>query len=227
MEIVKLNVGGKSFATLESTLLKHENSYFVDLLKNKDKVVYDENNAIFIDRNPKLFEFIIEYLRTGFMEDLPKDFYSLKRLSDEATYFKLDKLSHDMYFTYLPSVILSQDSAPISLLFNLSDFFIKKWHLVYRGSRDGFVPSSFHEKCDTLKNSLIIVKTAKNFIFGGYTNASWCSSHSGLNSPIINGSNNSANIDYSRRMSLLNSTTEFKKDPDAFIFSLVNNLKKQ
>ena len=221
MEIVKLNVGGKQFATLKSTLLKHENSYFAYVLNSKDKsdVIYDENKAIFIDRNPKYFEFIIEYLRTGFMEALPKDYYSLKRLTDEALYYKLGKLSQEIYLTYLPTTILTEDTAPISLLFNLSDFFIKKWYLVYRGSRDGFEPSSFHEKCDTLKNSLIIAKSTKNFVFGGYTNASWSSNP--LNGPSVMQAENRV-----RRQSLTNSGSEFKKDPDAFIFSLVNTYKK-
>ena len=127
MEIIKLNVGGKKFTTLKSTLLKCKNSYLADLLeKEKDKIIYDENKAVFIDRNPKYFEFIIEYLRTGFMEALPQDFHTLKRLTDEALFYKLDGLSQEMYLTFLPSVILTQDMAPISKLFKLSDFFIKK-----------------------------------------------------------------------------------------------------
>ena len=121
-----------------------------EALKEKDKIIYDENKAVFIDRNPKYFEFIIEYLRTGFMEALPQDFHTLKRLTDEALFYKLDGLSQEMYLTFLPSVILTQDMAPISKLFKLSDFFIKKWHLVYRGTRDGFEPTAFHEKCDVL-----------------------------------------------------------------------------
>ena len=106
MEIIKLNVGGKKFTTLKSTLLKCKNSYLADLLeKEKDKIIYDENKAVFIDRNPKYFEFIIEYLRTGFMETLPQDFHTLKRLTDEALFYKLDGLSQEMYLTFLPSVI--------------------------------------------------------------------------------------------------------------------------
>ena len=228
MEIVKLNVGGHLFATLKSTLLKHENSYFADILNNKNKsdVIYDENKAIFIDRNPKYFEFIIEYLRTGFMEAFIKDNHSLKRLTEEAIYYKLDRLAQEIYLTYLPTTILTEDAAPISLLFNLSDFFIKKWHLVYRGSRDGFEPSAFHEKCDTLKNSLIIVQTTKNFVFGGYTNASWGLNHNSHGSPQISCSPTTTESRV-RRISLSANTSEFKRDPDAFIFSIVNSLKKQ
>jgi hypothetical protein len=245
MEIIKLNVGGKKFTTLKSTLLKYKNSYLADLLeKEKDKIIYDENKAVFIDRNPKYFEFIIEYLRTGFMEALPQDFHTLKRLTDEALFYKLDGLSQEMYLTFLPSVILTQDLAPISKLFKLSDFFIQKWHLVYRGTRDGFGPNQFHEKCDVLKNSLIIAKTARDQVFGGYTNASWGSSMSLIPQPITtpieqpnirerrpsfsaNELKKEKDIENMRRLSVLQNVGEFKKDPDAFIFSIVNGIGKE
>ena len=240
MEIVKLNVGGKKFATLKSTLLKYKNSYFADLINNNEKVIYDENNAIFIDRNPKHFEFVIEYLRTGFMESLPHDFDSLKRLNDEVLYYKLVDLSQEMYFKHFPSAILTQDLVPISVLFKMSDFFIKKWQLVYRGSRDGFEPKNFHEKCDVLKNSLVIAKTTKNFVFGGYTNASWASSSSPQPSaqpstpPILDG-NRLRKISVGSLSSLgslgesktENKVADFKRDPDAFIFSIMNCLNKE
>ncbi len=221
MEIIKLNVGGKKFTTLKSTLLKYKNSYLADLLeKEKDKIIYDENKAVFIDRNPKYFEFIIEYLRTGFMEALPQDFHTLKRLTDEALFYKLDGLSQEMYLTFLPSVILTQDLAPISKLFKLSDFFIQKWHLVYRGTRDGFGPNQFHEKCDVLKNSLIIVKTTKNYVFGGYTNASWLTHLSS------DGCNRRISLTHNASCNPSNISSEFKRDPDAFIFSLLNETDK-
>ena len=221
MEIIKLNVGGKKFTTLKSTLLKYKNNYLANLIeKDKHKIIYDENNAVFIDRNPKYFEFIIEYLRTGFMDTLPHDFHTLKRLTDEALFYKLDELAQEMYMTFLPSVILTQDLAPISKLFNMSDFFIKNWHLVYRGTRDGFEPGQFHEKCDVLKKSLIIVKTTKNYVFGGYTNASW-------STPLhVGGCNRRISLTHNASCNPSNATSEFKKDPDAFLFSLVNGLEK-
>ena len=263
MEIVKLNIGGKNFATLKSTLLKYKDSYLANLLENeKESIIYDENNAVFIDRNPKLFEFIIEYLRTGFMETLPQDFHKLKRMTDEALFYKLDELAQEMYLAFLPSVILTQDLAPISKLFKLSDFFIKKWQLVYRASRDGFNPTIFHEKCDVLKNSLIIAKTTKDQVFGGYTNASWGSEQ--FSKRTLSGSSDQSytlvrrtSISESikeqiytgiRRQSSINSNNdskkekdnenaqkiiatknsgEFKKDPDAFIFSVVNGTEKE
>jgi hypothetical protein len=51
----------------------------------------------------------------------------------------------------------------------LSDFSNKVWKLLYRGSRDGFGASKFHEKCDNESNTLTLIETTKGFIFGGFT----------------------------------------------------------
>ena len=64
--------------------------------------------------------------------------------------------------------------------------------LLYRASRDGFEAAAFHAKCDNQPNTLTIIKTTSGYIFGGYTAAAW------------------------------DSTSGYKADPDAFIFSLVN-----
>jgi hypothetical protein len=45
--------------------------------------------------------------------------------------------------------------------------------LLYRGSRDGFTPRAFHSKCDGKANTVTIIKTDKNYVFGGYTASPW------------------------------------------------------
>jgi hypothetical protein len=47
--------------------------------------------------------------------------------------------------------------------------------LLYRASRDGFRASAFHEKCDGKENTITIIKTDDNYVFGGYTSAKWSS----------------------------------------------------
>ena len=68
----------------------------------------------------------------------------------------------------------------------------RKWTLLYQGSRDGFLASNFHSRCDTKPNTLIIVKSTSGNIFGGFTSAQW------------------------------KSTGSYEYDSKAFIFSLVN-----
>ena len=50
---------------------------------------------------------------------------------------------------------------------------IKNISLIYRGSRDGFKSSIFHELCDNQGETLVIIKSNNNYIFGGYTSISW------------------------------------------------------
>ena len=68
----------------------------------------------------------------------------------------------------------------------------KQFKLLYRASRDGFQASNFHAKCDNQPRTLTIIKTTEGYIFGGYTAVAW------------------------------DSSSGYKADPNAFIFSLVN-----
>jgi hypothetical protein len=45
--------------------------------------------------------------------------------------------------------------------------------LLYRGTRDGLKPRSFHSKCDGKNKTVTIIKTDKNYVFGGYTASPW------------------------------------------------------
>jgi len=70
------------------------------------------------------------------------------------------------------------------------------WILIYRASQDGFEASSFHAKCDDQPNTLTVIKSTNDNVFGGYTEQSW----SGIGI--------------------------YKADPNSFIFSLINKLNK-
>ena len=47
--------------------------------------------------------------------------------------------------------------------------------LIYRATRDNFSASSFHSRCDGIPNTVTIIKTTSNSVFGGFTSASWTS----------------------------------------------------
>jgi hypothetical protein len=53
----------------------------------------------------------------------------------------------------------------------------KQWHLIYRGSDHGFEGWTFHSKCDGIPNTITIIQTIDDFIFGGFTPLAWDSSH--------------------------------------------------
>jgi hypothetical protein len=59
----------------------------------------------------------------------------------------------------------------------LEEFRTSRIALLYRGTRDGFGCTDFHGKCDGHGNTITLIRTTKNFIFGGYTPLSWDSSN--------------------------------------------------
>jgi hypothetical protein len=65
-EIVKLNVGGQRFYTTRRTLLPPTRpNFFHGLLDGRLPAVLDEGGCYFIDRSPKYFECVLQYLRSG------------------------------------------------------------------------------------------------------------------------------------------------------------------
>jgi hypothetical protein len=51
----------------------------------------------------------------------------------------------------------------------LNEFARKRFRLLYRGSQDGFRSSNFHNQCDNVPNTITIIQTTQNLIFGGLT----------------------------------------------------------
>ena len=48
-----------------------------------------------------------------------------------------------------------------------------KWKLLYRASEHRYTAKSFHEYCDDKEPTLIVIKSSRGWIFGGYTTRSW------------------------------------------------------
>ena len=47
-----------------------------------------------------------------------------------------------------------------------------KWNLCYRASRDGWRAENFHQNCDNMGPTVVLIKV-NQFIFGGYTDQNW------------------------------------------------------
>jgi hypothetical protein len=54
-----------------------------------------------------------------------------------------------------------------------AEFRGKRFSLLWRGSRDGFVASEFHRRCDGHANTLTVILDTKGNIFGGFTPVEW------------------------------------------------------
>eukprot|EP00727_Mastigamoeba_balamuthi_P005716 m51a1_g1764 hypothetical protein (238) ;mRNA; f:296194-297136 len=79
-QLVKLSVGGRRFVTTRSTIFAHGQNFLTLLVQNaesgKMSVARDEDGYLFIDRNGRVFEIILDYLRTGKLyrpKDIPPE----------------------------------------------------------------------------------------------------------------------------------------------------------
>jgi hypothetical protein len=176
--IIKLNIGGSRFSTLKSTLTRrinsseneyHEPHLFHLLLSGLVKVTLDENNEIFIDRSPKYFGYILDYFRSL---DADKEFKlynldpdSLFELYEEVKFYNVKGLLELIQSSVSTCLHLEQ----FETLNELCRFSrAQKWRLLYRGSVDGFEPEVFHSKCDSKANTLTVIKSTSDCVFGGY-----------------------------------------------------------
>ncbi len=58
-----------------------------------------------------------------------------------------------------------------------------KGNLLYRATRDGFSSQAFHSKCDGKGNTITIIKSHLNYVFGGFASSAWNSSNTLINDP--------------------------------------------
>ena len=71
---------------------------------------------------------------------------------------------------YLPNTQLVSQQYDSYLREWVGDY---KWKLMYRASEHGYTGESFHEYCDNKGPTLVIIKSSRGWIFGGYTTQSW------------------------------------------------------
>jgi hypothetical protein len=81
----------------------------------------------------------------------------------------------------------SKNKLAFFTVFNLSDVMISQIYqilkdrlgdkfylrLLFRGSRDGFTDAKFHELCDNQGSLLVLVKTGKDILIGGFSSIPW------------------------------------------------------
>ena len=88
------------------------------------------------------------------------------------------------YYNTIESSILTHDECDKLLsLFEEANVFKKlrlySYKLLYKGTRDGFTSNIFYEKCNKKENTLCIIHTPQNNVFGGYTSIPWNREESG------------------------------------------------
>ncbi|XP_058058486.1 SH3KBP1-binding protein 1 [Anopheles bellator] len=125
-DIVHLNVGGTRFSTSRQTLTWVPDTFFTSLLNGRISSLRDETDAIFIDRDPKLFSLILNYLRTKEIDIKAVD---IRVLRHEAEFYNIAPLIKRMmlceemdqsscgdvlFYGYLPAPNIPIQEMPIS-----------------------------------------------------------------------------------------------------------------
>ena len=100
---------------------------------------------------------------------------------EDNTYFTIVQLIQDLCLLYFCKVINSKiltDNEGIKLMEMVDNHRNTKynngeWKLLFRATRDGFKRCNFFDKCDKMDNTICIIQTPQNNVFGGFTSLKW------------------------------------------------------
>jgi len=111
----------------------------------------------------------------------PEDILPSVKMENDEEFSLLEKFA-SVLFPGKCDFIIRSNLQPTIPLQNHSQ--IKLWltevnrntlpELLYRASCDGWKANDFHRKCDSKGATLTIVTTKEGYVFGGYSDHSWC-----------------------------------------------------
>jgi hypothetical protein len=86
-KLITIDVDGKRFTTFKETLLSCKNSIFERLIESNNLA-----NELFVDRSPKYFPVILEFIRTKKIDYSRFKEEELKKLKEEADFYNIEKI---------------------------------------------------------------------------------------------------------------------------------------
>lgn len=112
-DVIVLNVGGKLISTTKATLTSEKESMLFAMFSDRYKLTSDKDGYIFIDRNPKYFKIILEFLRT-------RQFFGLENVDIKQLNAELEFFAFPFRITSCNNSIryLKQESNQIYVLVN-------------------------------------------------------------------------------------------------------------
>jgi len=102
---LKLNIGGTPFFTSLSTLMSIKGTYFEVMVSEKWKAQKLEDGSYFIDRDPTVFRFILNFLRDGELDIEFRSKEELKLIIKEAKFYQIQPLIKLLESTPIESVV--------------------------------------------------------------------------------------------------------------------------
>eukprot|EP01117_Protostelium_nocturnum_P008590 TRINITY_DN3085_c0_g1_i1.p1 TRINITY_DN3085_c0_g1~~TRINITY_DN3085_c0_g1_i1.p1 ORF type:complete len:405 (+),score=130.82 TRINITY_DN3085_c0_g1_i1:1114-2328(+) len=173
---ISLDVGGKIFAASKDTLLRFKDTYFSGLLQSEHWQP-DKDGRYFIDRNPKNFAIVLDYLRSGALKISKLNKEEKEDLINDFDYYQIDLPEQ---LTIPEEGLLSYEHRKI----------VEEWlggnkqigERLYRATTDGFEISSFLSKCERKGRTLVVIESVGGWIFGGYAASDWINNSAWVNS---------------------------------------------
>ncbi|KAI3388461.1 hypothetical protein SNEBB_009642 [Seison nebaliae] len=95
MNALTINVGGRKFTTTMNTLIKYTKSHLYNIVMRQVPCGVDPNNRIFIDRDPDVFNLVLQFLRTNKLEIVINDVEKCELMPDKQ--FQTNQLSVSVY----------------------------------------------------------------------------------------------------------------------------------
>ena len=137
-------------------------------IEEKEKIIW--SNII----NTNNADLQVESLKFSIFVDDPTN--SVKKALNKYQFLPLTENSLlTLKNIFAKSALITPDLIISELLITLP--IIKTGCLLYKVSRDGPSPNTFHEMCDNKGPTLIIIKTDDGHVFGGYNPVSWISEY--------------------------------------------------
>jgi hypothetical protein len=90
---ITINVGGTIFKTSKQTLLSIKDNFFTKALTAEN---FDQNKELYIERSPKFFNIILNYLRGQEVKLKYLGKYQIELLHDEVKYYELNELDEQI-----------------------------------------------------------------------------------------------------------------------------------
>ena len=179
-ELNKINSSFKTFETINETIqiLKTvcTKDYTIKFSENFDTLTYSFN-AINFDQKQS-YEFLLKRIPMNDKEIINQLCEKVKILNTQLKKYEEENDDEEDILKKLNSkIFLSDDEYN---MINEHIIFIErikskktKWTKIFSSSEDGDSAETFHQKCDNIEGTVILIKTKKYKRFGGYAKKKW------------------------------------------------------
>ena len=185
--LIKLNVGGKLFDILVDGLSLIQSDYNVMAILLSGRWDFclprDSTGRIFFNADPSWMEPLLDSLHNNRILSPQMNGVTKIGIDTAVSYYNLSDLLKDWSISLqsISTIPCMNNPRYTDKLLGFLKPELKSPHqsrnvplqLLYRGSRDGFTPPDLHTRWNGARNTIFVIQTTNNHVFGGYTQGAW------------------------------------------------------